>query len=86
MPVPHRLSSLYAADPDMAREQLTVHLDDHGGNVRATAAELGVREGTVHRWIQRWGLRAWLEQAYPAGDRIAAGRRKIDTMSQNPLA
>lgn len=86
MPAPHRLSSLYAADPARARRDLRLRLAEFAGNVRAAAAALGVHEGTLHRWIQRWGLRDWLEEAYPAGDRIAAGQRKFDTRSQKPLA
>jgi hypothetical protein len=69
MPAPHRLASLWRAEPDQARAELQAALDATCGDVRAAAVAFDRHETVVHGWIRRWGLREWLEATWPAADR-----------------
>lgn len=75
VPRPHRLASLHAADPERARAELKSLLDRKRGNVSAAARELSLHYVTVRRWVSAWGLADWLEQRWPALERIGAAAR-----------
>lgn len=72
----HRLAHLRAARPDDAAAELRAVLTAAGGAVAAAARALGVTRVTVHRWVTAWGLRGWLSDTWPRGERARAGWRK----------
>jgi hypothetical protein len=49
------------------RDALRAALTAAAGNVSAAADALAVDYATVQRQIARYGLRAWLDEAYPRG-------------------
>jgi transcriptional regulator of acetoin/glycerol metabolism len=60
MPAPHRLKKLHSLGgeyADKAIAELREALQAHKGDVRATAATLGVHEITVHKWMTAWDMR-----------------------------
>lgn len=72
----HRLAHLRAAKPDEAAEELRAVVTAASGDVAAVARALGVTRITVHRWLTAWGLRAWLDEAWPREERARRGWRK----------
>jgi hypothetical protein len=86
----HRLTRTFAVFPDIAREELRNVLNSVEGDVRSASEQLQVTEKQVHTWITAWGIRAWLEEKWPASRRIAEGQRrrreKIDPKTNKDLA
>jgi len=62
---------LEAAERDAYRAALT----RAAGSITEAARELGVARSTASRAIERLGLRAWLDEAYPHRDPATVGRR-----------
>ena len=52
-----------------AQEAIRAALVAASGNVRAAAAALSRHPSTLHRQIDRLGLRTWLTEAYDRTDR-----------------
>jgi transcriptional regulator with GAF, ATPase, and Fis domain len=76
MRAPHELTRLRAVHAEQAAERLRSAVTEASGDVAGAARALGVTRVLVHRWITAWGLRAWLTEAYPRGERARAGRMK----------
>lgn len=70
-PPPTLADRLEAAERDAYRDALT----RHRGGITEAARELDVSRVTASRAVERLGLRAWLDDAYPHRDPATVGRR-----------
>lgn len=69
---PRTLSAILAT---AEREAYRDALQRHDGSITEAARELGVERKTASRAVERLGLRAWLDAAYPHRDPATVGRR-----------